>query len=749
MRQWRYLAAHKELLKHLLRSGLRFREEDIVLIVEALSRTRVHQYDWPTGSIVRVCQEYVSENGLSPRVRHALIGLQSRLAKLHTAENRRRSTSIDLLLGNTHLADLEPGDNWADAARSDFEKMDVATRRAWVKLVTHALSANSTKPTKKWLAGANVVLAETGAEEFKRRVLAWFPLVAETSERERSYHGWGPRQPLLDRNSSVLKGLIWLCVLIGDDSVAQAVGDVAVGCFKKIPGFGPRSPKVGNACVTALSLMEGMAPVAQLSRLQMKVKSRVAQNLIGKALDEAARRAGLSRGDLEELSVPTYGLDENSCLREEIGGVTAELQIVGSHDVTVRWIKSDGKSQASVPAEVKRDFPDDLKQLQRTCRDMEKMLPAQQARLERLLLRQRTWRLETWMERYLNHPLLANMARRLIWSFQYGERRSQAIWRDGKLVDSHGWPLDWLTPDVEVRLWHPVGFDAGTVLSWRNWLAEHEVTQPFKQAHREIYLLTDAEIATATYSNRFAGHILRQHQFSALCLQRGWKYHLQGNFDSHNVPTLELPQYDARVEFWVESIATEGATSDTGIFLYVSTDQVRFCNSGGESQSLTEVPAILFTEVMRDVDLFVGVCSIGNDPNWQDRGDIGQYGNYWRAYSFGELSASAATRREVLQQLIPRLKIADRCSFVDKFLVVRGDLRTYKIHLGSGNILMEPNDQYLCIVLDRKPPKERAGKVFLPFEGDALLSVILSKAFLLAADAEIKDRTILSQIQGR
>ena len=31
----------------------------------------------------------------------------------------------------------------------------------------------------------------------------------------------------------------------------------------------------------------------------------------------------------------------------------------------------------------------------------------------------------------------------------------------------------------------------------------------------------------------------------------------------------------------------------------------------------------------------------------------------------------------------------------------KGDLRTYKIHLGSGNILMSPNDQYLCIVPGR------------------------------------------------
>ena len=54
---------------------------------------------------------------------------------------------------------------------------------------------------------------------------------------------------------------------------------------------------------------------------------------------------------------------------------------------------------------------------------------------------------------------------------------------------------------------------------------------------------------------------------------------------------------------------------------------------------------------------------------------------------------------------------------------------------------MEPNDEYLCIV---RGADGKAGRVFLPFEGDAGLAVILSKAFLLAADDEIDDSTITS-----
>ena len=78
---------------------------------------------------------------------------------------------------------------------------------------------------------------------------------------------------------------------------------------------------------------------------------------------------------------------------------------------------------------------------------------------------------------------------------------------------------------------------------------------------------------------------------------------------------------------------------------------------------------------------------------------------------------------------------------------MRGDLREYKIHLGSGNILMEPNDQYLCIVQGRGASVADGG-VYLPFEGDNTLAVILSKAFLLAADTKITDPTITRQIKA-
>lgn len=105
----------------------------------------------------------------------------------------------------------------------------------------------------------------------------------------------------------------------------------------------------------------------------------------------------------------------------------------------------------------------------------------------------------------------------------------------------------------------------------------------------------------------------------------------------------------------------------------------------------------------------------------------------------------SSNRRRTIERLLPKLPISDRCRLEGRYLVVKGKRAEYKIHLGSGNVLMEPGSRYLCIV--RGPSTATTpSRVFLPFEGDATLSLILSKAFLLADDSKIKDASILRQL---
>jgi hypothetical protein len=242
--------------------------------------------------------------------------------------------------------------------------------------------------------------------------------------------------------------------------------------------------------------------------------------------------------------------------------------------------------------------------------------------------------------------------------------------------------------------------------------------------------------------------------------------------DEYPPASRVLPIWNLRADFWVEGAGEEYGvdTNDAGTFLYLSTDQVRFypidarertahasgggySTRGNESDDsalpLNTIPPIVLSEVMRDIDLFVGVASVGNDPNWLDHGPDENYQTYWHSFSFGDLSTTAKSRKETLQKLVPRLKIASQCEFDDKFLIVKGTIRSYKIHMGSGNILMSPHDQYLCIVQKQCVTAKSTDKLFLPFEGDGKLALILSKAFLLAADDKIKDPTMLAQIKPK
>jgi hypothetical protein len=299
--------------------------------------------------------------------------------------------------------------------------------------------------------------------------------------------------------------------------------------------------------------------------------------------------------------------------------------------------------------------------------------------------------------------------------------------------------------DATIRLWHPARAETAEVQRWRDRLVHDELVQPFKQVYREVYMLTPAELQTRLYSNRFAAHILNYRQTYALMKERNWTTNFLGPHDGGYDGHARREFADAALTAVFDHYAADTGQRYAEIEL-CSTDRVLFHRTGDRSREpvpLEDVPDLVLSEAMRDVDLFVGVTSIALDPSWPDRGD-GPHAEYWQAFSFSELTETAAVRRDALARIIPKLKIADRLELGDRFLRVRGRLHTYKVHVGSANILIEPDDRYLCII-----PKAGRSKVMLPFEGDQVLSVIVSKVLLLAADDKITDPTILQQLRQR
>lgn len=727
------------IISQLLRRKLPYQDADLIALLK-MANASWNTFGWyrPHKAILGAIERHYKDNKIPEKLITHLKDVRkfSRGGLFSYAEDTELYDRVNMILGEKKQSALKPDFNWSKNMRTDIDGLAAEQHQHWSKLIEHAVSAKASRPTKKWLNEAKQHIDAIGEKEIIEKVVYWFKLL-----RDEKFDA----MPLKDNtNNTIVKGLVWITMQLPVEQIAREVKLLAIYSFRKIPDVGAVSTRVGNACLHVLGQLPGLDSVSMLNELMQKIKYPSARRLIEKALDSAAANNNMSREDLEELSVPHFGLNKKGQLKECIDDVTAFTMIEQAQRVQLLWQKKEGKEQKSIPAHIKKTHVTEIKELKKTVKDIQATLQSQTWRIEKLFFKERQWKFSEWIQRYMQHPLLQHVTHKLIWSLDEDMNKLSVMMLNGKLVDFNGKPIETNDDSVTVKLWHPVLHSAEEVMNWREFLYEHEITQPFKQAHREVYILTDAERQTEMYSNRFAAHVLKQHQLNALCQQRGWQYYLQGNFDSANSPTLNLPQHDLSVEFWLDGVET--SVNDMGIFNYVSSDQVRFIRNA-ELLPLDTIETRLFSEVMRDVDLFVGVCSIGNDPGWQDGGLLPDFNNYWQEYSFGELGANAQIRKEVLEKLIPRLKIAEQCKVRGRFLVVKGKLRTYKIHLGSANILMEPNDQYLCIVEGRNKKQGDSGKLFLPFEGDHRLAVILSKAFMLAADEKISDRTIISQIK--
>jgi hypothetical protein len=747
------VVTNREILQAIFRRNIICTDTDLIDIVhwctvdyiESVNVVESFGFILPVSGILHWIENYLKSHIYSKPLVYALRTLGDLgLSKTERTLHNRILATYSAHTTFSKIFNSGIGEIWVDTIIEQMETLDTAKKEAWGKLFIHASTSEKSTPSSQWLKTALPLLMELGVEEFKAAVYHWFSLVEESIARVEQiilYHGM-----MSVHNKQILTGLIWICSLIKDDELLQSIADLTVVCYKKIPGIGPLCLKAGNAGLWLLSEAGTPSAIDCIEELRQKVKNKSIQKQIEKALDRAATKSGLSRQDLEELAIPTYNLDADGKIEQGLGNFTAKLSIIDIDRVELAWFKADDKQQKSIPAEVKQNFADELKTLKRIASDLKNTLTTQRDRIESFYIHTpRTWSFDVWRERYLDRPVMAQLTRRLIW--RLGNEGKLGIWHEGRLVDAEGNPLENIGELDRVSLWHPIDSTPETILAWRVWLENNAIVQPFKQAYREVYLFTDAERTTGTYSNRFAAHIIRQHQFAKLCQQRGWNYTLIGNFDGdYEVPNWKLPDWNLQAQFWVDVASSE--ISDSHIFLYLTTDRVRFCNLATEDAvELATIPALIFSEVMRNVDLFVGVCSISNDPNWQDRGEADLYAEYWHTNSFGKLGMTAQLRREFLARLLPKLKISDRCTLDDKFLIVRGDLTTYQIHLGSGNILTQPGSRYLCIVPGvSNTIKDR---VFLPFEGDGILSIILSKAFLLANDRSITDPSILSQITVR
>ncbi|MEW2045195.1 DUF4132 domain-containing protein [Streptomyces sp. NPDC005476] len=719
-------------------------DEVAVMLLRATEHDRGYLLADSLGMVLKAAEQLDADGrrAITPWLRHTHTELRN--AQVEARLRATLAQRLRALIASVDEAALPEGLIPADAswALHLSARAQVSPTPELASFVRHLVSLSGPRPAQKWRRTCLELVDRASARDLLAHVLRALAGEDPLCGRESGAHtgrldgGHHYHHVVHPSDGDLARGVVWAAALSGGpgavehlDALVQRVGGLTAGVFEDL--------KLAGAAINALAETGGSASVEVLWRLRSRIKHRALRKQLDTALVTAAGKQGITAEQLIERSVPDHGLAPDGSLERELGGHRVRVAIEGATAVRLTFTRPDGTTTRTAPAAVKDLFPGELRELKALAKEVRGTLSGERARVEALMSAGRDWPYDEWCRHYRDHPVTGCLVRGLIWEFRSVEDADGEWSAVAPGAEPPGRP-------VRVRLWHPIRTSRDDIRVWRERLVGERLRQPFKQAFREIYLLTPAEEETHVYSNRFAAHIVHYRQLYALFKERGWQANFLGRYDGG---------YDgrARAEFgdggWRACFRHEPASDDGGGYApeHAATDQVRFERRDGRrwrEAALTEVPPLVFSEAMRDVDLFVGVTSIAADPDWTDRGED-RYADYWRTATFGALTASAEVRHEALERVLPRLKIVDRCALDGRYLTVRGDLRTYRIHLGSAGILMEPDNSYLCIV----PASRKSDtKVFLPFEDDRL-SLILSKALLLASDTKITDESILHQIK--
>ena len=449
-----------------------------------------------------------------------------------------------------------------------------------------------------------------------------------------------------------------------------------------------------------------------------------------------------------------------------VGDWQARLTLTEHGAVRVDYLDPQGAARSRLPRDVSAANRKAVAALKDRLADIDRALAEARRRLEQSYRDGRDWSIADWRARYADHPLTRTLAARLVWRFTpEGEDGFDALPHGDRLVgiDGESRPMP---AGGRVRLWHPGDGPAEAAAAWRFFCLDRLIRQPFHQAWRPVYAPTDPERRTATYSNRFAGLILDQPVMVRVLRGRGWTLHsrMLDCVPKHFAPArLPLPTFGLTAEYWGSGAGRPEEVHEYGApnFPYFASSQLRFYRTSELDRAermpvpLDAVPGRAFTEALFDLELVTGIAAAGWVPDWIDPGSdaapppperTSREALFDADMGGCSLDRLGQSRLEMLAWLLPRLAIGASCTLDGNWLRVRGKWQDYAIHCGNAAVRVTASNRHLCIVPAGRGSPPPGSDTLLPLFGDEMLSLILSKATLLADEQAIRDQDILRQL---
>ncbi|SDX04025.1 DUF4132 domain-containing protein [Paenibacillus sp. CF384] len=430
--------------------------------------------------------------------------------------------------------------------------------------------------------------------------------------------------------------------------------------------------------------------------------------IVSIALDNLARNAGYSDVIRMTWNVEAEKFKQIAASFEPIAIQEWEACLVmderGKASVA---ITKDGKPVKTIPSKLKNDETlAGLKEMQTSLREQHKRA---RAALERAMVLEESFTAEE-LSLIQTNKVIEPLVRDLL----FKSADAIGFFEQGQLRDISGDVLS-LDAAEEILIAHPVHlYESGQWAAYQKVVIERQIMQPFKQVFREIYRPNADELLEGVRSRRYDGHQIQPRKAASLLKSRQWtasyEEGLQKVYHKQNIVVTLYAMAD-----WFSPAEVEAPAIETVAFYKRKT---------GEPMQLADIPKVIFSEVMRDVDLVVSVAHVGGvDP---------------------EASLSTVEMRAAMvRELVPILKL-DNVAIKGSHAHIKGTLGEYTVHLGSGMVhQMASGSLYILPVHG-----QHRGRIFLPFvDEDPRTAEIMSKVLLLAEDRKLKDPTILEQIK--
>lgn len=369
----------------------------------------------------------------------------------------------------------------------------------------------------------------------------------------------------------------------------------------------------------------------------------------------------------------------------------------------------EGKALKSVPAKYKKH------ETVVTCQKICKELKEQYRRTKHMFgqaMEERT-AFEAWeLQKLCEHPVIRPIVEKLIYRTA-DDRGLMGFYKQDGLCDWSGTCTP-LAKEEEVWIAHPLDFyQEGHWQDYQRVLFEKKVQQPFKQVFRELYVKL-AEEMEKEESRLFAGYQIQPSKTVATLRDRRWvadyEDGLQKVYYKEHIVAVIYALAD-----WFSPADIEAPTLE-GVAFY---DRMTY-----RAMRIKEVPDLIYSEVMRDVDLAVSTAYVGGVDPVSSHSTI----EMRRGIVEGNLKLFG----------IKNVKVEGNHAFVE------GKLGQYTVHLGSG-VVHQVGNAMLHIV---PVHSQYRGKIFLPFvDEDPKMAEVMTKIWMLAEDAKIKDPGILGQIR--